>query len=391
MTHHADAIARALLYEGYLLYPYRSSALKNQQRWPLGVLYPATWSSDTDPCAVHTEVLVEGDRQSSLDVSVHFLHLVDLNHDASRVQPAVERFVALPTLPVDKLVMQGYETVEVVDPHEGCGGEQNTLQLCVRVRAEYVRSGLYKVIVELRNVTPCDLPYHNGQRQKALTHALLSTHSRLHVRGGTFVSLLEPPERLAEHAAHCRNKGAWPVLVGRGHDRTMMLCSPVILYDYPRIAPQSPGDLFDGTEIDEILTLRILTLTDDEKAQIRATDPRAAALLDRTEALTGNDLLQMHGMVRRVHRDAPPGQWTVRGVPVRAGSKVRLQPTGRSDIFDLALAGKDATIVAIEQDLEDRVLIAVTVDDDPGRDLGAVGQVGHRFFFRPEELEVVGT
>src|ERR1700716_3516802 len=72
---------------------------------------------------------------------------------------------------------------------------------------------------------------------------------------------------------------------------------------------------------------------------------------------------------------------------VRAGSRVRLWPRGTGDVFDLALAGRDAVVEAIEQDMEGRVSLAVVVDDDPGRDLGFDRQIGHRFFFSPAELE----
>jgi hypothetical protein len=74
---------------------------------------------------------------------------------------------------------------------------------------------------------------------------------------------------------------------------------------------------------------------------------------------------------------------------VRAGDRVRLHPRGRADILDLALAGKAATVEAIEQDFDGHVFLAVIVDDDPGRDLGLLRQPGHRFFFRPEEVEPV--
>ncbi len=72
---------------------------------------------------------------------------------------------------------------------------------------------------------------------------------------------------------------------------------------------------------------------------------------------------------------------------VRAGDRVRLRPRGRADILDLALAGMVATVEAVEQDFDGRVYLAVTVDDDPGRDLGRLRQPGHRFFFAPEEVE----
>jgi hypothetical protein len=76
---------------------------------------------------------------------------------------------------------------------------------------------------------------------------------------------------------------------------------------------------------------------------------------------------------------------------IRAGDRVRLRPRSRADIFDLALAGKTATVDTIEQDFEGRVYLAVTVDEDPGKDLGALRQPGHRFFFQPEEVEPLST
>jgi hypothetical protein len=78
------------------------------------------------------------------------------------------------------------------------------------------------------------------------------------------------------------------------------------------------------------------------------------------------------------------------GMELKPGDRVRLRPGGKADIFDLALAGRVATIAAIEQDYENRIHLAVTVDDDPGRDLGIDGKPGHRFFFSPEEVEVLG-
>jgi hypothetical protein len=77
----------------------------------------------------------------------------------------------------------------------------------------------------------------------------------------------------------------------------------------------------------------------------------------------------------------------IRGTPVRCGSRVRLWPRGRADIIDLVLDTKTAVVEAIEEDLEGRLFLAVTVEDDPGRDLGAVGKIAHRFFFRPDEIQ----
>jgi hydrogenase maturation protease len=130
--------------------------------------------------------------------------------------------------------------------------------------------------------------------------SLVSAHTLLGVVDGRFVSLLEPPEHLHDSVQSCQNVGTWPVLVGAAGDRDTMLSSPIILYDYPQIAPESPGDLFDGTEIDEILALRILTMTDDEKREMRNTDERARRMLERTEALPKESLMKLHGTLREL-------------------------------------------------------------------------------------------
>ena len=101
-------------------------------------------------------------------------------------------------------------------------------------------------------------------------------------------------------AAGCENAGLWPVLVGAPGARDTVLASPIILEDHPRIAPESPGDLFDGGEIDELLALNILALTDAEKAEMAASDPRVREILERTEGLTPEQLMALHGTVRDV-------------------------------------------------------------------------------------------
>jgi hypothetical protein len=79
------------------------------------------------------------------------------------------------------------------------------------------------------------------------------------------------------------------------------------------------------------------------------------------------------------------------GVELRAGDRVRLHPLGRADILDMALEGRTATIEAIEQDFEERVYLAVVLDDDPGRDLGRLRQPGHCFYFGAEEVELINA
>ena len=147
-----------------------------------------------------------------------------------------------------------------------------------------------------------------ASRDEALARALVSAHTILEVRAGDFVSLVDPPESYRSFAAACQNVGTWPVLVGEDGQRDTMLSSPIILYDYPQIAPESPGDLFDGAEIDEILSLRILTMTDEEKQEMRQSDERARQILERTEALPAEHFAKLHGALRglRAAREEQP-------------------------------------------------------------------------------------
>ncbi len=85
-----------------------------------------------------------------------------------------------------------------------------------------------------------------------------------------------------------------------------MLSSPIVLYDHPEVAPESPGDLYDGTEIDEILALRVLTLTDEERSEARGTDPRAAAIIDRVDGFAPEIWDRLHGAVRSLDMPGPP-------------------------------------------------------------------------------------
>ncbi|MHB1938844.1 MAG: hypothetical protein ACYCOR_20020 [Acidobacteriaceae bacterium] len=279
------------------------------------------------------------------------------------------------------------------------------------IRVEQLHGRLLKLSLELVNVTPVDGP-SECSRKDAMLLAFVSAHILLGVAGGEFVSLLDTPEAFREAAAGCKNVGVFPVLVGEQGQRAMLLCSPIILYDYPQIAPESAGDFFDGTEMDEMLALRVLTLTDEEKAEMRNVDDRARRILERTEALPQDFLMKVHGAIRGL-RPVPensiatqlsvdmlplpewdplaeklaPDSVRVFGAELKVGSRVRLWPQKKADIMDMALEGKAAVIEAIEQDFEDNVQLAVVVDDDPGREFGMMRQPGHRFFFSVEEVE----
>jgi hypothetical protein len=179
-----------------------------------------------------------------------------------------------------------------------------------------------------------------------------------------------------------------------------MLASPIILYDYPQIAPESAGDLFDGTEIDEILSLRILAMDRSRKsARWRARDERAPrALLERDAAPHADQMEAMHGVLRRVdangggRRGPALSYWRGNGIELRVGDQVRLRPRGNADIFDLALSGMLATIQAIERGLRRSLPhVAVTIDDDPVATSAVRRWSGTASFSRPTKSSASGT
>ncbi len=167
--------------------------------------------------------------------------------------------------------------------------------------ASHVSANLFRLTLRIRN--SCVLAYagEHGRgpgRDETLLGSLVSVHSILQVAGGGIVSLLDPPAEFRAAAAGCVNIGCWPVMAGEEGQLDMMLAAPIILYDYPQIAPESCGDLFDGTEIDEILALRILTLSDAEKLEVRNGDSRARRILERTEMLPPEHFQKLHGAMR---------------------------------------------------------------------------------------------
>lgn len=330
MTTGIEALVRAVLYEGYALYPYRPSSLKNQKRFAFGAIYPRAWAERMlEPSFLRVEVVA--------------------------TSPEVTAEVRYLRLPRD----EGAREARLTD-----SGTHDGISLELRTTLEPAGVGLWRYALEIHNTTP----FTGSDREAAMDVTAASTHVVLQ---GAFVSSIDPPAHAAAAVAACRSTGLYPILAGEG----AMLASPIILPDYPEIAPQSPGDFYDGTEIDEMLTLRVLTMTDAEKREAAAADPKIAALIARTEELGIEQTAKLHGVVRT--------SWP------RRGTRVRLRPSRRADAFDVILAGKLATVASVERDLEGNVHCAVTLDDDPGADLGATGMPGHRFFFAPDELEVL--
>jgi hypothetical protein len=336
-----DPIANAVLYEGYILYPYRPS-IKNRQRWTFGGLYPEAYcgTKGGDAPGNQTECLIHGTPTTVFEAAVRFLHVSA--RTAGEADPPLPDwpdeeeppFRPVETLRVgDKLFHTWQEAEErEVDLGEtalgelsarplnrpfslsggrraetlrGAGGEvvgvlvreRRAVEGVVEASAVEVAEGLFRVTLRVLNCTPWE-DSGPGSRDEALLRSLVSTHSVLGVRGGEFVSLMDPLECWRDVAGACRNVGTWPVMVGEEGQKDLMLSSPIILYDYPQIAPESPGEFFDGTEIDEMLTLRVMTMTDEEKRAVAAVDERARAMLARVEGLAQEQMMALHGAVR---------------------------------------------------------------------------------------------
>jgi hydrogenase maturation protease len=356
MTHREQAgrVAQTLLYEGYVLYPYRASAAKNRCRWTFGCLFPDAFGGE--PSALRVQCLLRGAHEAVVETCVRFLHVAERGH----WQEAIERECG----PGAFALEAGDDGVRT----------WRALQGEVAVTREPVAADASRLTVRVVNRTP--LPA-GASRADAQRCALASTHVLLHCGpGAQFVSMTDPPPDLREAAAACRNEGAWPVLIGSQTASDTMLASPIIVGDDPQVAPESPGALYDGTEIDEILSLRVLTLTDDERREALALDDRTRAVIERVESLAPQQWAALHGTFRDP-------------LALRPGDRVRIRPRPGADILDLALAGKVAVVDSVEHDFDERVHVAVALEDDPGRDLGLARLPGHRFFFSPGELERV--
>jgi hypothetical protein len=470
---HARRVADAVLYEGYLLYPYHKAAQKNQVRFQFGVLMPPGYAA-VDPCEAsssQTECLLECRDDAEVRVLTRFLQLQ--HRQVQAVSPETGELHDVGTLYVDGTeytswdeaaereqrvtaavsgllagdknlefhVGPGEATEELTDSRgrlAGCLVRQwSALDGVIRLHAERV-AGPYQALklrvqVENRTTPLAEM----RTRSDGLRHALIAAHSLIGVPGGTFLSMTDPPEWASAEAAACQNIGTWPVLAGPDDCADLMLSSPVILYDHPEVAAESAGDLFDATEIDEILTLRTLALTETEKRQARATDSRAAELIDRLDDMPAEMLDRLHGAIRYL-RSAPAGSaafppadglpgpepgdgidwpapeitdrpsvpwWdpgadasvspqtdsvVIEGVQIASGSRVIMRPgTRRADAQDLFLAGREAIVEAVLKDVDGQVHLAVTPADDPAADLQR--SHGRFLYFAPDEVQPAGA
>jgi hypothetical protein len=380
----AERVADAVLYEGYVLYPYRASAIKNKYRWQFGVIAPQSPHEDREPSFAQTECLIETKSGTPrLLIRVRFLRPQAIGREDQTSRAWLEGVShAIDFGPLDISTLSDEKrfllTAAGVDA-----------QLTVRVRPIERLLMLHARIENLETWQPD----FETNRDAMLGRSLVGTHLLLGVEDGSFVSLVEPPDDAAEAVERCQNRHTWPVLIGDPKRCDLMLSSPIVLYDFPSVAKESPGDLFDAAEIDEILTLRILTMTDEEKEEARATDPRARALLDRVEALTPEAMTALHGTIRNTNFFNPAGASPdlafvmVGDRRIAKGSHVRLQPNRRADAMDLFLKDQAATVAGIYRDVDERVYVAVTVDADPAASLHE--SFGRFFYFDPAEVEPI--
>ena len=470
----ARLVADTVLYEGYVLYPYRASAQKNQLRWQFGVLAPPDYSraSGAERWSMCSEVIVDPGEQPRMTVRIRCLQLqhrdvevttdgggsftpVDsLSIDDTTIgswDEAIDREIDLDVVDLLPVALAQREhaftlpagvDVEVLRDHRGdvVGRTTRTREEVsglVRINAKdcgdegEADRGLLRVSIVVENTTSWNDA--GVDRDTVMRRSLIAVHTLLAVDDASFISLLEPTEH-AEHAvAGCSNSGTFPVMIGDSETNDVMLSSPIILYDFPAVAPESAGDFCDSTEIDEILALRVMTLTDDEKAEARGTDARAAAIIDRCDDMPDEIWTRLHGAVRSLRPiaasvdpspgtsadfrvDTPFDSWVdpevvdvasvpwwdpgqdssfdpftdtmlIGGIEVGNGTHVRLKPSRRADAHDLFYAGRLATVKGVFNDVDGAQHVAVALDDDPASDM--LEWQGRFLYFHPDEIEVV--
>ncbi|WP_043268526.1 hypothetical protein [Streptomyces sp. CT34] len=439
-------VADAVLFEGYVLYPYRASAAKNRLRWQFGVLVPPRWGADrAEHSHQRTECLMEPRSDARLRAELRFLRAQ--RRTVQRLCPDGE-FETVPELELpDRVLVPWDEGAEERCPLDvavaDLAGDGVTVPLTwpagedtepvhdadgkpvgrlVRRREEVSGrlrltaseiDGPYAVLRLTATVenTSTWAPEPAADRAAALPRSLVAAHLLLGLSGGRFLSLTDPPEWAKGAVADCRNEHTWPVLAGPPGSADVVLSSPIILEDHPAVAPESPGPLYDALEIDEILALRTAALTDQEKREARGTDRRAAEVIHLADSMPPEVLDRLHGAVRSLREatgpdtgeevtrtDAPwwdPGsdrsvdperdRIVINGRSVGSGSRVRLRPgRRRTDAQDLFLHGLTAQVEAVLHDVDGGVHLAVTVDGDPGADIRR--EQGRFLYFQPDEL-----
>jgi hypothetical protein len=384
-----EELVSSLLYEGYALYPYTPGSTKNATPTPFGIVYPPAYA-EVQPAAfamARLECVLRAGPDATVSGTVRFLQAAGDDHRASerrlRVGPAT-----LADLSRGNGVGEEFR-------FESEAGDAPAVSGRVRMRAELLGPDLARVKLCVHNSTAIDAPAE-ASRADALRHSLLSVHPLLEADGGTFVSPLERDGEMGEAVAGCAPVNTFPVLVDE--DDRAVLGAAIVLPEHPELAPESLGNLFDNTEIEEALLLHVHALSDPEREAIADQDPAVRKMIARAEAATNEEMLGLHGRLTytepNAQRRPPPGhdeipgeeETQVAGTRIRRGDTVVLRPGRDGDVFDKILDGRTATIERIYQGYDDRIYLGVTVDDDPGQDL--LRETGRYLFFFGDEVEV---
>lgn len=348
-----DELVSTLLYEGYALYPYTPGAAKNATPTPFGIIYPPAYAAECDGAYDHArlECLARPGPAATISAELRYLTPSGPGHRAEEHRLQLGP-VALGER--DSATFGGGRFTVRSEPHP----DGILVRACVHNTAE-AASGL--------------------DRAAALRQALISTHIVLRLSAGRFISPLE------DNPAQPTSVNTWPVLATPADDT--VLGAAIILPDHPRISPSSRGSLFDNTEIEEALLLHVHTLSDDERCRAGAADPTVREMLDRALHTTPDDIVALHGGLNPASADDNPGEprAVVGGVTFEPGARLILRPGTDRDPFDRMLDGRSATLERIYVDYDDRVHLAVTVDDDPGQDL--MRETGRYLFFFPHEVQ----
>ena len=371
-----ESLLDSLLYEGYALYPYTPGATKNATPTPFGIVYPPAYAEASPTTFDHLrmECVVETTPAAALAATFTFLTSAGERHQAA------PRRIALPPTPIADLA-SGRGEEFAFDGESAITGR-------VRMRSESLGDGIARVKLCVHNTTALDDGATRLERSAALRSSLMSTHVVAEVTGARFVSPLDRNGPWGDAVAGCENVNTWPVLANPSD--TAMLGAAIVLPDHPSMAPESLGNLFDSTEIEEALLLHVQALSDSEREEIARQDPAVREMVERAEGATPEEIMKLHGRLTDAPRQPGhpnPGEASIEvgGVTFHKGGKVVLRPRTDRDVYDKLLAGKVATIERIYHDYDDKAHIGVTVDDDAAQPL--FRETGRYLFFSSDEVE----
>ena len=337
-----ERITKTVLYEGYSLYPYYRSSAKNSKPVPFGAVYPRQFVKHNPDVhsTTQTQCIIKGTDDTEIEITVRFLQLrnrqlLKIDHDEygpGQFRPTdsikegdatyhsgwegVERELNLGTHTISTIVDNKVEkdiAFESEKANDIIYGENGTVAGNVIISQSKINGTItasadpagdnkngFKITVQISNTTSVDNS-EKLSRNDSYKLSFLSTHTILKTEEGAFISQTDPKQNWEKIVEACDNINTWPILIEK--DYKTMLSSPIVLYDYPEIAPESMGDMFDGTEIEEALVLHMATMPEEEKQKIDKGDPKMKAMMERVESVTPEEIMSLHGGFKEVKPD----------------------------------------------------------------------------------------